>query len=226
MVGQPGRPLAEEGGAWACSALPNGSRPPGPPRPCGGHSPDVATPAKSGAGRPVRCGAVWELSGAHRLRIPAYLRSAGAQLAVHSRHAIGNAFVQLVACWPRHSVSRPPGAPGATATPYTAPLRAAARPCHATRSCSTPPGTRLAIGVARSVWGKTDERLVPLIYEQLRQFHLQSVALWRGGTTSYSLRRVAPGLDIMRKRSDVNESFYLSGLSLLNNLDCPISMVL
>ena len=76
----------------------------------------------------------------------------------------------------------------------------------------------LAIGVARSVWGKTDERLVPLIYEQLRQFHLQSVALWRGGTTSYSLRRVAPGLDIMRKRSDVNESFYLSGLSLLNNL--------
>ena len=76
----------------------------------------------------------------------------------------------------------------------------------------------LAIGVARSVWGKTDERLVPLIYEQLRQFHLQSVALWRGGATSYSLRRVAPGLDIMRKRSDVNESFYLSGLSLLNNL--------
>jgi hypothetical protein len=76
----------------------------------------------------------------------------------------------------------------------------------------------LAIGVARSVWGKTDERLVPLIYEQLRQFHLQSVALWRGGATSYSLRRVAPGLDIMRNRSDVNESFYLSGLGLLDNL--------
>ena len=76
----------------------------------------------------------------------------------------------------------------------------------------------LAIGVARSVWGKTDERLVPLIYEQLRQFHLQSVALWRGGATSYSLRRIAPGLDIMRNRSDVNESFYLSGLGLLDNL--------
>jgi hypothetical protein len=59
---------------------------------------------------------------------------------------------------------------------------------------------------------------VPLIYEQLRQFHLQSVALWRGGATSYSLRRVAPGLDIMRNRSDVNESFYLSGLGLLDNL--------
>ena len=76
----------------------------------------------------------------------------------------------------------------------------------------------LAIGVAQSVWGKADERLVPIIYEQLRQLHLQTVALWRGGPTSYSLRRIAPGLEIMRDRSDVNENFYLTGLGLLDNL--------
>jgi tetratricopeptide (TPR) repeat protein len=76
----------------------------------------------------------------------------------------------------------------------------------------------LTIGVAETLWGKTDERLVPIIYEQLRQFHLQTVALWRGGATSYSLRQIAPGSGIIRDRSDVNESFYLTGMGLLNNL--------
>lgn len=76
----------------------------------------------------------------------------------------------------------------------------------------------LALGVAENLWGKTDERLVPIIYEQLRQFHLQTIALWRGGSTSYSLRQVAPGSSIMRDRSDVNESFYLTGMGLVDNL--------
>lgn len=76
----------------------------------------------------------------------------------------------------------------------------------------------LALGVAETLWGKTDERLVPIIYEHLRQFHLQTVALWRGGSTSYSLRQIAPGSGIIRDRSDVNESFYLTGLGLLDNL--------
>lgn len=76
----------------------------------------------------------------------------------------------------------------------------------------------IALGVAETLWGKTDERLVPIIYEQLRLFHLQTVALWRGGATSYVLRQVAPGSDIMRDRSDVNESFYLTGIGLVDNL--------
>jgi hypothetical protein len=76
----------------------------------------------------------------------------------------------------------------------------------------------LALGVAETLWGKTDERLVPIIYEQLRHFHLQTIALWRGGSTSYSLRQVAPGSNIMRDRSDVNESFYLTGMGLIGNL--------
>jgi len=76
----------------------------------------------------------------------------------------------------------------------------------------------LALSVAESLWGKTDERLVPIIYEQLRQFHLQTVALWRGGPTSYSLRRVVPGSNILRDRSDVNESFYQTGMGLIDSI--------
>lgn len=76
----------------------------------------------------------------------------------------------------------------------------------------------LALGVAEKLWGETDERLIPIIYEQLRQLHLQTVALWRGGATSYSLREVAPGSEIMRDRSDVNETFYLTGLGLINDI--------
>ena len=76
----------------------------------------------------------------------------------------------------------------------------------------------LAIGVAESAWGRTDERLVPIIYEQLRQLHLQTVALRRGGSTSYSLRQVVPGSDIILGRSDVNKNFYLTGIGLVDNL--------
>lgn len=76
----------------------------------------------------------------------------------------------------------------------------------------------IALGVAETLWSKTDERLVPIIYEQLRQFHLQTVALWRGGTTSYVLRQVAPASEIMRDRSDVNESFYVTGTGLIDKL--------
>jgi len=76
----------------------------------------------------------------------------------------------------------------------------------------------LALGVAETLWGEFDERLVPIIYEQLRQYHLQTVALARGGPTSYSLRQIAPGSEIMRDRSDVSESFYLTGIGLLDGL--------
>jgi len=76
----------------------------------------------------------------------------------------------------------------------------------------------LALGVAETLWGEFDERLVPIIYAQLRQYHLQTVALARGGPTSYSLRQIAPGSDIMRDRSDVSESYYLTGVGLLGGL--------
>lgn len=76
----------------------------------------------------------------------------------------------------------------------------------------------IALGVAKSLWGETDERLAPIVYEQLRQLHLQTAALWRGGGTSYALRQVAPGSSIMQDRSDVDELFYVTGLGLLNDL--------
>ncbi|GJM12342.1 MAG: hypothetical protein DHS20C12_07450 [Pseudohongiella sp.] len=76
----------------------------------------------------------------------------------------------------------------------------------------------IALGVAERLWSDTDERLVPIIFEQLRQYHLQTVALWRGGPTSYSLRQVAPGSGIMRDRGDVNESYYLTGIGLFDRL--------
>ena len=76
----------------------------------------------------------------------------------------------------------------------------------------------IALSVAQTLWGKTDERLVPIIYEQLRQFHLQTVALSQGGPTSYALRRIAPSSGILRNRSDVNESIYLTGMGLIDNL--------
>ena len=76
----------------------------------------------------------------------------------------------------------------------------------------------IALAVAQTLWSETDKRLVPMIYEQLRQLHLQTVALWNGGPASYQLRKVGPGLDAMRGRYDVNETFYLSGLGLINSL--------
>ncbi len=76
----------------------------------------------------------------------------------------------------------------------------------------------IAIRVAEILWGKTDERLASMFYEHLRQFHLQTIALWQGGQTSYVLRQVAPGSQIMRDRSDVDESYYLTGLALFGNL--------
>jgi len=76
----------------------------------------------------------------------------------------------------------------------------------------------LALSVAQTLWGKTDERLVPIIYEQLRQFHLQTAALRQGGPVSYALRRIAPGSGILRDRSDVIESIYLTGTGLVDNL--------
>ena len=76
----------------------------------------------------------------------------------------------------------------------------------------------IALAVAQTLWSENDVRLVPMIYEQLRQLHLQTVALWNGGPTSYQLRKVGPGLEAMRGRYDVNETFYLSGLGLLNRL--------
>mgnify|MGYP003670623912 CR=1 FL=1 len=76
----------------------------------------------------------------------------------------------------------------------------------------------IALGAAQKLWGETDDRLVPIVYAHLRQLHLQTVALWSGGSTSYALRKIAPGSQIMQDREDVNEVFYLTGLGLINNL--------
>ncbi len=76
----------------------------------------------------------------------------------------------------------------------------------------------IALGVAEKLWGKTNTRLSPIIYEQIRQFHLQTVALWRGGSTAYSLRELARGSGILRDRWDVSKIFYSVGIALINTL--------
>lgn len=76
----------------------------------------------------------------------------------------------------------------------------------------------IALAVAERIWGRTDERLAPMIYDQLRQLHLETSVLWRGGPASYALRQVAPGVGTRRSRFDVSNGHYLLGLRLLNEL--------
>lgn len=77
----------------------------------------------------------------------------------------------------------------------------------------------IALSVAEEVWGRTDERLAPMIYDLLRQLHIQTSALWHGGPASSVFRQDTPGVGSRRSRFDVNKGFYLVGLSLLNELD-------
>lgn len=76
----------------------------------------------------------------------------------------------------------------------------------------------IALAVAERIWSRTDERLAPMIYDQLRQLHMQTSALWHGGPASLELRQFAPGVGTRRSRFDVNKDHYLAGLRLLNEL--------
>jgi len=75
-----------------------------------------------------------------------------------------------------------------------------------------------ALAVAEAIWGRADERLAPMIYDQLKQLHLQTAALWHGGPASTLLRQVAPGVGARSSRFDVNNEYYFLGLRLLDEL--------
>ena len=90
----------------------------------------------------------------------------------------------------------------------------------------------MALAVARAIWGETDVRLAPMIYDQLRQLHLQTAALWHGGPASSTLRQdalnggrnwsglleYAPSVGNWNSRFDVNLNYYFLGLGLFDEL--------
>jgi len=77
---------------------------------------------------------------------------------------------------------------------------------------------RLALLVAETVWGKHDARSLPVIYQLLKQFHLQTVAVNRGGKTGYQLRELMPGSTWISERGLVRRANYFVGISLLNQM--------
>lgn len=77
----------------------------------------------------------------------------------------------------------------------------------------------LAVAAAERLWTRTDERLIPMLYSLLQQYHLQTVAVERGGRTGYELRQIVPGSDWVRDRSDMVRYFYQTGLRLLRQME-------
>ncbi len=86
---------------------------------------------------------------------------------------------------------------------------------HLRRSASA---SWLALTVGESLWGRTDPRLAPVIYDLVNQYHLHAAAVERGGRVAYELRQIAPGSDWVRERVDAVRLYYLTGNRLLNQL--------
>lgn len=76
----------------------------------------------------------------------------------------------------------------------------------------------MALAVAEAIWGKNGKPLGPLLYGMVKQYHLQAVAVDRGGRTGHELRQVAPGSEWVRERADMRRYYYLTGMRLLNQL--------
>lgn len=76
----------------------------------------------------------------------------------------------------------------------------------------------LALTVAENHWGKHDERLAPVIYNLIHQYHLHAAAVQRGGRVAYELRQIAPGSDWVRERVEAVRLYYLTGNQLLGQL--------
>jgi hypothetical protein len=76
----------------------------------------------------------------------------------------------------------------------------------------------MALRLGEALYGKEDERLIPLIYDLLRQYHLQLVAVNRGGSLGFQLRQVFPGSDWARDRAEIRSYFYFTGRRLLSQI--------
>ena len=77
----------------------------------------------------------------------------------------------------------------------------------------------LAVGAAERLWSATDRRLVPMLYGLIKQYHLQTIAVNRGGRTGYELRQIVPGTDWLRERSEMRLYFYETGQRIFNQLE-------
>ena len=75
-----------------------------------------------------------------------------------------------------------------------------------------------ALAVAEKIHTSSDKILVPIIYNLLKQYYLQLVAVNHGGSLGYQLREIYPGSNLVRSRSDTRKYFYYMGRRLLNQL--------
>lgn len=81
--------------------------------------------------------------------------------------------------------------------------------------------SRLALAAAEYIWSENDPRLVPVIYNQLKHFYIQSVAVDKGGRYGYALRATtaAPGRGRILDQATSQRIFYSNGLVLLDRIN-------
>ena len=77
---------------------------------------------------------------------------------------------------------------------------------------------RLALLVAQSIWGEYDPRTVPVLYQLLKQYHLQTIAVNRGGKTGYTLRELVPGSGWVFEKGLVRRTNHAIGVGILNQI--------
>ncbi len=82
----------------------------------------------------------------------------------------------------------------------------------------------LAVAAAERIWGRTDRRLVPMLYGLLYQYRLQAIAVEEGGRTGYELREIVPGSDWVRDKSDQIRYSYETGMRILLQMDDIFSL--
>jgi hypothetical protein len=76
----------------------------------------------------------------------------------------------------------------------------------------------LALAAGERLWGSLDTSLVPILYELVKQQHLQAEAIAMGGRASYELRQIIPGSDFVRDRAVMRAMFYQTGRRLLGQI--------
>ena len=75
-----------------------------------------------------------------------------------------------------------------------------------------------ALRAARINYGEKDERLVPIMYDLIKHYHLQRMAVEGGGSLGYQLRQYFPGSEWIRGRAETKNYFYYMGRRLLNQI--------
>ncbi|MEX0617598.1 MAG: hypothetical protein WDZ76_10075 [Pseudohongiellaceae bacterium] len=76
----------------------------------------------------------------------------------------------------------------------------------------------VALAASGLVWGENDPRRARIMYELVKLYYLQTIAIDRGGRTGYELREIVPGSSWVRSRRLVKRAFYATGLNLLRQM--------